>query len=202
MSSTDDFTHASQAFVDVVEGIGPDQWELPGLGNWDVRALVGHTARAILTVENYLALDEPGHVSVPTAVRYYATVYSDYTDPKAIEERGVEAGVWLGDEPATTIRDARIRARAAIDAQHPDRIVSIGGLGVPLGEYLRTRVFELVVHTIDISRATGVEHHISTAALAHTVALAGEIAVEAGRGDDLLLAMTGRAPLPEDFTIV
>ena len=32
-----------------------DRWERPGLGEWDIRALVGHTSRSLLTVEIYLA---------------------------------------------------------------------------------------------------------------------------------------------------
>ncbi len=202
MSSRDDFTQASQAFIDVVAKIRPDQWALPGLGNWDVRSLVGHTARALLTVENYLALDEPGHLSMESAESYYATIYSAYTDPLAIEERGVEAGVWLGDDPLAMVREARARALESIDVQPPDRLVSICGLGITLDEYLRTRVFELVVHILDISRATEVSHSIGAGTLSNTVTLAAHIAVSIGQGETVLLALTGRRQLPDGFNVV
>ena len=32
-----------------------DRWSEPGLGEWDIRALVGHTSRSLVTVEVYLA---------------------------------------------------------------------------------------------------------------------------------------------------
>ena len=31
------------------------RWDEPGLGEWSVRDLVGHTSRSFLTVESYLA---------------------------------------------------------------------------------------------------------------------------------------------------
>ena len=46
---------AAELFVNTVEQVGPTQWEQPGLGVWTVRELVGHTSRALLTVELYLA---------------------------------------------------------------------------------------------------------------------------------------------------
>jgi uncharacterized protein (TIGR03083 family) len=202
MSSTEDFTQVSSAFIEVVELIRPEQWSEPGLGSWNVRSLVGHTTRAILTVENYLNLEEPRRISVPTAENYYARVYAEYTDPASIAERGVEAGLWLGDDPVSVIRDARGRALALIDAQHPKRIVSIGGMGIPLDQYLRTRVFELVVHTLDIMQATGIERGLPDAAFANTVQLATAIAVEGGNGVRLLRALTGRGSLPDGFSVV
>ena len=44
---------AAHWFVDTVTLVG-DRWEEPGLGEWDVSSLVGHTSRALLTVEAYL----------------------------------------------------------------------------------------------------------------------------------------------------
>jgi uncharacterized protein (TIGR03083 family) len=202
MTSADDFTHASQAFVDVVAKIEPSQWELPGLGNWDVRALVGHTARALLTVENYLGLDEPGRVSINSAEHYYSTIYAEYTDPHGIEVRGFEAGAWLADDPLGAIQGARERALKAIADQPADRIVSIGGLGILLSEYLRTRVFELVVHTLDISRATGIDYPMGSTPLRHSVVLAAQVAAERGQSAEVLLALTGRSPLPDGFNVV
>ena len=49
------YESAAGLFVNTVEQVGPTQWEQPGLGSWTVRDLVGHTSRALLTVELYLA---------------------------------------------------------------------------------------------------------------------------------------------------
>lgn len=49
------YEDAAALFVDVVGRIAPTQWDQPALGVWTVRDLVGHTSRALLTVESYLA---------------------------------------------------------------------------------------------------------------------------------------------------
>ena len=49
------YESAAGLFVNTVEQVRPTQWEQPGLGIWTVRDLVGHTSRALLTVEMYLA---------------------------------------------------------------------------------------------------------------------------------------------------
>src|SRR3954453_13442881 len=48
------FADAAEWFVRTAALVG-DRWQRPGLGEWDVRALVGHTSRSLLTVEMYLA---------------------------------------------------------------------------------------------------------------------------------------------------
>ena len=71
-----------------------------------------------------------------------------------------------------------------------------------LSTYLPTRTFELVVHGLDIARATGRPVTHPQEAVAEAVALAGAVAARSGRGGDVLLALTGRAPLPAGFSIV
>ena len=71
-----------------------------------------------------------------------------------------------------------------------------------LGDYLPTRTFELVVHGLDIGRATGTDPAYPDEVLADAAALAAQVAVRTGRGPDLLLALTGRAPLPTGFSVV
>jgi hypothetical protein len=52
------FTDAARWFVQMVPLVG-ERWNRPALGEWDVRALVGHTSRALLTVEMYLDRPPP-----------------------------------------------------------------------------------------------------------------------------------------------
>ncbi|MCS5736000.1 maleylpyruvate isomerase N-terminal domain-containing protein [Herbiconiux daphne] len=202
MGSAATFFHSATAFHDLVTRIPDDAWDSIALGEWSLRSLVGHTTRAILTVESYLLLDDPGYPNVANAEHYYARVYRDLTDPAAVAARGVEAGIWLGAEPAVAIADALGRAMALVDTSPPERIVSIGGLGIALPEYLRTRVFELVVHSIDISRATGLPHGQSADAVMSTLELAAGIAAARGDGETLLLSLTGRGTLPENYSVV
>src|ERR1700712_615034 len=196
------FHQAAEAFVELVSRIRDDQWDDPGLGSWSVRSLVGHTTRAILTVETYLGHDEVSRVGLPTAEDYYALIYRDFADPESVAIRGVEAGVWLGENPVQQISDALQRASAAIASAPAGRVVSVGGHGIELTQYLRTRIFELVVHSIDIGRAIGQPHGQSAECVTDAAALAARIGARTGSGEQILLALTGRTALPAGFTVV
>jgi len=202
VSSAALFARSASSFVELLGQIHNDQWELPGLGVWTVRSLAGHTARAILTVESYLGQEEPSDVTIPDAAAYYSSVYPQFTDAAAVAARGVEAGVWLGSDPAAQVSSALTRTLAEVDSQPANRIISIGGMGILLSEYLRTRVLELVVHTIDLTRATGIPHSLPTATITEALALAGATAAGKGEGETVLLALTGRVELPAGFSVV
>jgi hypothetical protein len=81
------------------------------------------------------------------------------------------------------------------------RLTTIAG-GMRLDEYLRTRTFELVVHGLDIAAASGVEPAFSREPLLDAATLAAEVTASSDRAPDLLLAVTGRRPLPPGFTVV
>ncbi len=202
MATAEKFSRAADAFVDVVRGIKPDQWETLGLGVWSVRSLVGHTTRALITVRDYLELDPATQVDMETAGDYYGQIYLVYTNPEAIAQRGVQAGIALGDDPIAHIEALKKRALDLIAEQDATRLVSLGGMGIPLDEYLKTRVFELVVHSIDIARATGQTAHFAPELIEETAALAAGIAARKGDGEQVLMALTGREQLPERFSVV
>ncbi|MEJ1230406.1 MAG: maleylpyruvate isomerase family mycothiol-dependent enzyme [Galbitalea sp.] len=167
MTSTTDFEQAAHSFLDLVAEVQPAQWSEPALGVWDVRSLVGHTARAISTVEQYLLADPAPEVTTPDAETYYGEVFAVYTDNDAIAARGVEAGKALTENSGAEFEATLGRALTLVAANGPDRIVAIGPIGIPLGEYLRTRVFELVVHGMDIAAATGLPHGIPSEVVAN-----------------------------------
>jgi len=196
------FSHTADAFVQLVRGIRDEQWNEPGLGEWDVRALVGHTSRALVTLLDYLALEEPKVVTIPNAERYYALATAEYGDPAGIVQRGVDAGASLGDDPVGTLRSLTEHALESLAKQSEDRIVAVRGGSILLKEYLRTRLMELVVHSIDIARATGQSVSFPLEAQRQTVLLAASIAAETGRGEELLLALTGRGTLSPGFSVV
>ncbi len=203
------FEDAARALLALLDGIRdresaqPGQWERPGLGVWTVRDLAGHASRAILTVGEYLSAEAPESAACPDAEAYVLGLAGDGADHEAIAERGVVAGAALGDDPASTLSRTLDRTLSAIAVQPASRIVSVfGGRTIPLAEYLRTRVFELVVHTIDLSKASGIPHSIPARALEEAAALAARVAVRSGRGDAVLLALTGRSSLPEGFSVV
>src|ERR1700712_3102168 len=126
MGSAASFHDSATAFIDLVGRIDEHQWDEPGLDEWSVRSLVGHTTRAILTVETYLGHDDHGRVGVPSAEDYYALIYSDFAEPSAVAQRGVDAGIWLGEHPVPKIREALARADQAIADAPSGRVVSVG----------------------------------------------------------------------------
>ena len=73
-----------------------------------------------------------------------------------------------------------------------------------LENYLSTRTFELVVHSLDIAAAVpDVEPpEFSDQLLSEVVRVAATAAVLRGGGVELVLALTGRAALSSDFTMV
>lgn len=202
MTSTTDFEAAAHSFLDLVGEVKPAQWNEPALGVWDVRSLVGHSARAILTVEQYLAADPAPEVTAPDAETYYTEVFEQYTDNDAIAARGVEAGKALNENSGAEFEAALGRALELIKSNGPDRVVAVGPIGIPLHEYLRTRVFELVVHSMDIGKATGLPHGIPPEVVANVADLAARVAVRKGNGEDILFALTGRRPLPSRYSIL
>lgn len=201
MTQEKSFREAALVFLDLVELIGPDQWELPGLGEWTVRDLVGHTARAIATVNERLTAAEPAVVTVPTAEIYYERIFAGFTDNAAVAARGVEAGRMLGTNQVGTITRALGLVTAQLDGEKEQRIVAIGPMSMPLHEYLRTRVFELTVHSLDIAKATGHPVDIPLPLLSEAAALAARVAVRRGDGPELLFALTGRGTLRDGYSI-
>jgi hypothetical protein len=196
------FLAAAEAFVEQVSRIPHDALTGPGLGEWDLRALVGHASRSLVTVDTYL--EQPTtEEAVPTAAAYYAAIAAaGGAGGPEIVERGRAAGVALGDDPAGYVAALFGRVRDKVDAVDPSYLLTTIVGGMRLDEYLRTRTFELVVHGLDIAAATGVEPELAEEPLVDAATLACEVAVTTGRGRELLLALTGRADLPTGFSVV
>ncbi|PON15866.1 hypothetical protein C2W62_21525 [Candidatus Entotheonella serta] len=180
------YERAAQMFVDTVQQVGDDQWDRIALGEWTVRDLVGHTNRALLTVETYLGQPAPT-VEVERAVDYFIRASAALADPAAVAARGREAGQALGDDPATTVRETAERVLAGVGAAADDASLTTPVGGMRLIDYLPTRVLELTVHTLDIA-----------AAISTPVTLA---ASRPDRVAPLLLAATGRQALPPGYSV-
>jgi uncharacterized protein (TIGR03083 family) len=193
------FTDAAREFVRTAALVG-DRWQEPCLGEWDVRALVGHTSRSLLTVEEYLGRPAAA-VEVPSAPAYYAATSAMAAGP-GVAVRGVAAGVALGDEPATAV--AGIAARVLPLVEHSDGadlVTTLAG-GMRLDDYLPTRTFELAVHTCDLATALGLPLEVPATAAAQALRLVSELAVSSGQAGPLLLAATGRPVLPPGYSVL
>ena len=196
------FLAAAGTVADLVDAIPDTAWDGPGLGEWDLRALVGHTSRSLITVVTYLG--QPAATEeVGTPEAYYAMIArAGGANSPGVAERGRAAGAALGDEPAVAFRALQADATAALDrATDDDLLTTIVG-GMRLAAYLPTRTFELTVHGADIAAATGLPVTFPPAVLAEAAALAARTAVELGRGPAVLAALTGRVALPPGFSVV
>ena len=196
------FESAAHCFADLVETIPSTAWDGPGLGEWDLRSLVGHACRSLITVTTYLARPVPA-ADIPSAAAYYSWVVQQVgADPAAVAERGKQAGIALGQDPAGAIRVELADALTAVRGVTGDPTIETLAGGMRLSDYLPTRTFELVVHTLDIADALGQEVTIPAAPLADTIRLATELAVQQGDGQSLLLALTGRKALRENYSVL
>lgn len=194
---------AARAFAAQVRALPADAWDGPGVGEWDVRALVGHTSRSLVTVSTYLrTAAEREDVTSPED--YYARIRGLAASMGVgdIVERGRQAGRDLGADPVTAVDGLVARALDDVAAVDDPLITVIGGLGIRLSNYLPTRLFEFAVHGLDIARTTDTEPTQPADVLAEATALAARIAVAVGDGEDVLLTLTGRAPLPPGFSVV
>ena len=200
----DDYADAARTVTALVERIPPDAWDAPALGEWDLRSLVGHTSRAFVTVLTYL--ERPAaREDVPDAEGYYALLPSatgEGVDQGAVAQRGRDAGVALGDDPAAAFRDLADRAVAAARAADPDALIETIAGGLRVASYVPTRTVELVVHGQDIAAATGLDVGFSETTTAGVAALLARTGVRLGHGPAILAALTGRAPLPPGFSVV
>jgi uncharacterized protein (TIGR03083 family) len=193
------FGAATEWFVRSVALVGT-RWAEPGLGEWDVRALVGHASRSLLTVEEYLARPA-ATVEVVSTADYYRAIRGKTTGP-AVAQRGRDAGTALGDDPASAVTELAARVLPLVAACTGDELPTTIAGGMRLADYLPTRTFELVVHTCDLARALDLPMDVPPPAAAQALALVSELAIADGTAGTLLLAATGRSGLPPDFSVL
>lgn len=176
------------------------------MGEWDVRALLGHIGRAFTTIEVYLAaasaIDPASEPELASAAAYYRKAAAGLASAAAVTQRGIEAGRALGDNPSGALADMVQRVTVLLDSTD-----DLALLATPVGlmrlvDYLPTRAFEVSVHSLDLARATQQDlPEDSAATLPACLALCAELASTEDRVA-LLLAATGRAPLATGFTVL
>jgi uncharacterized protein (TIGR03083 family) len=197
------FASAAGSFAALVHAIPADRWDGPGLSEWDLRSLVGHASRSLITVSTYL--QQPAErEDITTPQQYYVMVNPAALGiaPAGVVERGRQAGRDLGDDPAATVDGLLSRVLGELSDVGDPVITVIGGAGIRLHTYLPTRTFELAVHGLDIARAVGISYRPPADVLEEATTLAARIAAAEGHGETVLLALTGRAELPTSFSVV
>jgi len=166
-----------------------------------LRDLVGHTARALGVIETYLGTGA-ARVEIPDAAAYLIRALGDETDHAAIATRGRQAGETLGNDPASAARALASRVVEKVEATPDEAIVGTPAGAMILLTYLPTRVFELAIHTLDLTAALGTEGALPEEAALVALDLVGVLAQRRGKATDLLLTVTGRRALPPRYAVL
>jgi uncharacterized protein (TIGR03083 family) len=195
------YLEASEYFASVVDQVDIDGWDGPGLGEWCVRDLAGHTYRAFTTILSYSA--KPGEkVDLERPVDYFLKAFESMADPKQVAERGRAAGLEIIDDPRLMVRGFAMYVKNKLDELADDFILATPVGGMRLIDYLPTRTFELIIHTMDLAKAVGIDAKPPENGMAATLEILGLIALHRGHASDLVIAATGRGALPEGFSVL
>lgn len=198
------FAQAAGGFTDTAGQITPDQFDEPALGDWSVRDLLGHTARAFLTIENYLTTvpDHRPDDELLGPVGYFRAALASIGDPADVSARGVAAGAALGERPVEAALAIAARVRSLVEDTADDARVQTPVGPMRLVDYLPTRAFELTVHSLDLAQAIGTEPGSDLERAARpAIELAAALA-EPQDAVHVLRAITGRGGLAEVFTVL
>lgn len=134
-------------------------WHEPAaLHEYTNGALAAHLGRAVVTVDAYRTAEPPPRTApLVNAVEYFVRALGDH-DPIdsdvhiAVRRRAGETADAGPAAVVTEVRSAldRLRVRGLDPNQH---LAVFDGMAIRLGDYLRTRLVELVVHVSDLARS-------------------------------------------------
>ena len=195
------YLEAGEYFGGVIDQVDIDGWDEPALGEWCVRDLAGHTYRSFTTVLSYS--DKPGEkVELERPVDYFLKAFESLADPKMVAERGRAAGLEIIDDPKMMVRGFAMYVKNKLDGLSDDHIMATVVGGMRLIDYLPTRTFELIIHTMDLAKALGVKAEPPENGMEATLQILGQLALYRGHAPDLVLAATGRHGLPDGFSVL
>ncbi|PZC48737.1 MAG: Mycothiol maleylpyruvate isomerase N-terminal domain-containing protein [Chloroflexi bacterium] len=196
-----DYSQAASFLVETVQRIPDNAWKQPALGAWNVRDLVGHATRALLTVETYCETQAEAQI-VADPTDYFMRALGMLANHGATDDRARETGLSLGNQPKAAVGEIADRVLKRLESIPDDFILSPPTGGTRLSDYLPTRTLEMTVHTLDIAKAVGLEVQPPEGPLSSTLTLLADLALRQGEGQHLALALTGRGPLLVGFSVM
>lgn len=140
-----------------------ERWNEPSaLDGHTIGSLAAHLARSLFTVQRYL--EAPAGSGAPTAAAgYLVTVLGDADPMDSDLHRGVrerardEASAGHAELCARFARARHDLAETLPACDLTQLITVLDGIVLPLGEYLQSRIVELVIHLDDLCVSVGVE---------------------------------------------
>ena len=197
----DTYLEAGDYFVSIVDSIEIDVFDAPALGEWCVRDLVGHTYRSFTTVLSYSAVPSD-KVDFERPVDYFLRLLSSDVNHGHIAERGRAAGLEIIEDPKMMVRGFAMYVKNKLEELSDDHIMGTLTGGMRLIDYLPTRTFELIIHTMDLTKALGAESSPPRRGMETTLQMIGQLALNRGYAQDLILSSTGRDGLARGFTVL
>lgn len=149
------FRESAHWWRSLVGGIDDHQWDLMAVGEWTVRELVAHGARAFKTVSEYVEGDTKDPTRIDTAAEYFRIVLAEQTPHIHIANRARKEAREETDWVSAT--DRAWNAAEFVVSKVPgdtDMHLFVGDMA--LDQYLATRIVELVVHGTDLAEAIGI----------------------------------------------
>lgn len=185
------FRESAHWWRSLVGGVDDHQWDLMALGEWTVRELVAHGARAFKTVSEYVEGDVKDPTRIGSAAEYFRIVLAEQTPHVHIANRARkearEEPDWVDATDRAWAGAERVVANVPGDT---DMHLFVGEMA--LSQYLATRVVELVVHGTDLAEAIGIP---SSPPLAGS-RIAIDVLLDLAAADDaasVVRLLTGRA---------
>jgi hypothetical protein len=192
-----------------VAGAWPESSAIAG---YTVGGIASHAVHSVLWLEQLLKDVEPVGLRTVSALEYFGpnrVEESDGIDPfsaslRAAAEAFAQTGPEIVIAACTTARDELVGLLTGVSATRPVPVVRVPGGQVPLKEYLRTRVLEIVVHGDDV--ACSVAGMIVPGPPPDTVRICLDVCFELARaraGDlPILRAFTRRERAEKDVFLV
>lgn len=195
------FNASVEGYLELVAQIIPTQWNDNALGVWTLRDLVGHSARALATIENYLDANA-GETFIGSPAEYFQAAMDNSTSDQ-VAQRGIEMGKALGDNPFKFVDELARRVLSILSETTNSTQVATPWGTMALIDYLPTRTFELTVHSLDIAHAINSPIPKSLKVpIQKSCELAGHIASKNSQATQILLALTGRVDLPKGTNVL
>ncbi|WP_426570918.1 maleylpyruvate isomerase N-terminal domain-containing protein [Aquihabitans sp. McL0605] len=185
------YREAGHWWRSLVGGVDDHQWDLMALGEWTVRELVAHGARAFRTVSEYIEGDTKDPTRIDTAAQYFGIVLAEQTPHVHIANRARKEAREEADWVAATDK-LWASAELVVSNVPGDTDVHLFVGEMEIGQYLATRIVELVVHGGDLAEAIG----IPSAPPLSAARISLDVLIDLASGTDvatILRLLTGRS---------
>lgn len=194
------FSDEALAIERTLASVGPDDWDQPGLGEWNIAELMAHVVRAAVLIDRYLNLPVGGENARWDRVGYLSGNVRSMAKSVAQRARDEVGVIGVGNLSTAFADGWRASLERAVTLPAGRLMHTVRG-PMELQEYAATRVFELCVHHMDLCRALGRAPEPSETALAVTVDILQRMLRSRPEGldDDIafVLAATGREEHPD-----